>query len=169
MRPCGPSLFKDFFIHFKIFFFPIVAFGGFSFSLSASVYGYVNFGQSALFSGPPYNFSVLQVGFNKFACFFGAVVGLATVGPFSDWVSIWATKRNGGIREPEMRLPALIPHLLLMVMGEVIASVGADHRWTWEPIVIVGYFFTDLQVSMNLLYQSMQLTRYRLPPFLASP
>jgi MFS family permease len=85
------SLFKDFFVPFKIFFFPIVAFGGFSFSWSASVYGYVNFGQSALFSAPPYNFTVLQVGFTNFACFLGAVVGLATAGPFSDWVSMQAT------------------------------------------------------------------------------
>jgi hypothetical protein len=78
------SLFKDFFIPFKIFFFPIVAFGGVSFSWSASVYGYVNFGQSALFLGPLYDFTVSQVGFTNFACFLGAVVGLATAGPFSD-------------------------------------------------------------------------------------
>ena len=47
------NLAGDFFITFKIFFFPIVAFGGFSFSWSASLYGYINFGQSQLFSQPP--------------------------------------------------------------------------------------------------------------------
>jgi hypothetical protein len=49
-----------------------------------------------------------------------------------------------------MRLPALIPYLILMVIGEVMASVGAENQWPWEPIVIVGYFFTGVQVS-NIL------------------
>ena len=156
------SLVKDFFIPFKIFFFPIVAFGGFSFSWSSSVYGYVNFGQSALFSAAPYDFTVLQVGYTNFACFVGALVGLATAGPLSDWVSMQATKRNRGIREPEMRLPALIPYLILMVIGEVDASVGAQNKWSWEPIVIVGYFCTGLQVMFLELSVSGDPTDRRL-------
>ena len=43
----------------------------------------------------------------NFAILIGAFIGLATAGPFSDWVSARATKKNNGIREPEMRLPAM--------------------------------------------------------------
>ena len=144
------ALARDVLITFKIFFFPIVAFGGFSFSWSASLYGYINFGQSQLFSQPPYNFDVLHIGYTNFACFVGTLVGLATAGPLSDWIAHRSTQRNGGIREPEMRLPALVPFVLLAVIGQVISAVGAQKQWTWEPIVIVGYFFTGIQVSFTI-------------------
>ncbi len=141
------NLTRDVLITFKIFFFPIVAFGGFSFSWSASLFGYVNFGQAQLFSAEPYNFDVLQIGFTNFACAVGALVGLATAGPLSDWVADRSTRKNNGIREPEMRLPAMIPFVILAIIGEVITAVGAQNQWRWEPIVIVGYFCIGVQVS----------------------
>ena len=143
------NLTRDVLITFKIFFFPIVAFGGFSFSWSASLYGYVNFGQAQLFSAPPYNFDVLQIGFTNFACFVGTLAGLATAGPLSDWVAERGTRRNGGIREPEMRLPAMIPFVILAIIGEVVVAVGSQNQWSWEPIVIIGYFCIGLQVSIR--------------------
>lgn len=144
------NLARDFLITFKVFCFPIVAFGGFSFAWSAALFGYVNFGQSQLFSQAPYNFSVLQIGFTNFSCFVGALVGLATAGPLSDWIAERSTKRNRGIREPEMRLPALVPYVILAVIGQVISAVGSQNQWGWEPIVIVGYFFTGMQVSSTI-------------------
>ena len=41
----------------------------------------------------------------NFAILAGALIGLATAGPLSDWVSARVTKRNRGITEPGMRLP----------------------------------------------------------------
>ena len=163
------SLVRDFLVPFKIFFFPIVAFGGFSFAWAASVYGYINFDQSQLLAAPPYNFTILQVGYSNFACFVGAMVGLFTAGPFSDWVSMLATRRNKGVREPEMRLPALIPYLVLMVIGEVVSSVGADNKWSWKPIIIVGYFCAGLQVSSGPKFGLLLLIVYRLLRSQASP
>lgn len=43
----------------------------------------------------------------NFAILIGAFIGLGTAGPLSDWVSARATKKNRGIREPEMRLQAM--------------------------------------------------------------
>jgi hypothetical protein len=43
----------------------------------------------------------------NFAILIGALIGLATAGPLSDWVSARATKKNRGVREPEMRLAAM--------------------------------------------------------------
>ncbi|KAF5644092.1 HOL1 substrate-H+ antiporter [Fusarium sp. NRRL 52700] len=47
-----------------------------------------------------------SIGFLNFSILVGALIGFVTAGPFSDWVSAKATTRNGGIREPEMSLPA---------------------------------------------------------------
>ena len=94
---------------------------------------------------------MLQVGYTNFACFVGTLVGLATAGPLSDWVADRSTRRNGGIREPEMRLPALVPFIILAVIGQVISAVGAQNQWTWEPVVVVEYFFTGIQVSSQHL------------------
>ena len=156
------NLIRDVLITFKIFFFPIVLFASCSFSWSASLFGYVNFGQAQLFSGAPYNFDVLHIGFTNFACFVGTIVGLATAGPFSDWIADRSTRRNGGIREPEMRLPAMIPFVLLAILGEVITAVGAQNQWSWEPIVIVGYFCIGLQVSIRTTICSIPLATSRL-------
>ncbi|KAK0945149.1 hypothetical protein LTS01_026068, partial [Friedmanniomyces endolithicus] len=59
------------------------------------------------FANPPYNFRPQSIGFMNFAILVGAMIGLATAGPFSDWISARATRKNRGIREPEMRLPAM--------------------------------------------------------------
>ena len=142
------GLIRDFWVPIKIFFFPIVCFGGMAFTTSASQYLFINLTQSQMLESPPYNFSGLQVGFTNFAAFIGAVIGLITAGPISDWISMRATIRNKGIREPEMRLPALIPYILIMVIGNVIIAVGVDRGWTWYPIVIVGFTFIGIQVCV---------------------
>jgi len=130
-----------------VFFFPIVLFAGFSFSWSASQYLYINLDQSQTFQPPPYLFSPLIVGMTNWAVFGGALIGLFTAGPLSDWFSQRQTDRNNGVREPEMRLPTLIPYLICAVIGNVIASVGADNSWPWEAIVIVGYGCIGIQVA----------------------
>lgn len=75
------------------------------------------------------------------------MIGLATAGPLSDWVSARATKRNGGIREPEMRLPAMIPYVIIMYLGNIIVSVGYQKHWPWEVIVLIGYTCAGIQVA----------------------
>lgn len=47
-------------------------------------------------------------GFFNFAILIGALLGLLTAGPLSDWISMRATIKNNGVREPEMRLPAMV-------------------------------------------------------------
>ena len=65
----------------------------------------------------------------------------------SDWISMRATKKNGGIREPEMRLPAMIPYVIIMYFGNIIVSVGYQHQWPWEAIVIIAYTCAGIQVA----------------------
>lgn len=101
------SIFIDLWIPWKLFAFPIVEFASFVVSWSCSSFLTINLTQSQAFAAPPYNFSSQTIGFFNFAILGGAMLGLFTAGPLSDWVSARATKKNRGIREPEMRLPAM--------------------------------------------------------------
>jgi len=96
-----------------MFAFPIVEFASFVVSWSCSSFLTINLTQSQVLAAPPYNWSPLAVGQTNWAILVGASVGLATAGPFSDWVAAQMTKRNGGIREPEMRLLAMIPYVIV--------------------------------------------------------
>jgi len=97
----------DLWIPWKLFAFPIVEFAAFVVSWSCSSFLTINLTQSQNFSVPPYNFNSQSIGFMNFAILIGAFIGLGTAGPLSDWVSARATRKNGGVREPEMRLPAM--------------------------------------------------------------
>ncbi|EXJ95080.1 hypothetical protein A1O1_00198 [Capronia coronata CBS 617.96] len=141
------SVLLDVWIPWKLFAFPIVEFASFVVSWSCSSFLTLNLTQTQAFAAPPYNWSSQTIGFTNFAIFAGALIGLATAGPFSDWVSARATARNKGIREPEMRLPAMIPYVIIMYLGNIIVSVGYEHQWPWQAIVIIGYTCAGIQVS----------------------
>lgn len=112
--------------------FPIVEFSAFVVSWTASSFLTLNLTQSQAFAAPPYNFSSTKIGFFDFAILIGAFIGLFTAGPLSDAVAARLTKRNKGIREPEMRLLAMIPYVILMVIGNVIVAVGYERAWDWK-------------------------------------
>lgn len=59
----------------------------------------------------------------------GARLGLVTAGTFSDWVSAKLTERNKGIREPEVRLLAVVPYVLIMLLGNFIVAFGLQNHW----------------------------------------
>ena len=101
------AILMDLWIPWKLFAFPIVEFSAFVVSWSCSSFLTLNLTQSQNFAYPPYNYNPQNIGFMNFAILIGALIGLATAGRFSDWVSARATKKNKGIREPEMRLLAM--------------------------------------------------------------
>lgn len=137
----------DLWIPWKLFAFPIVEFSAFVVSWSCSSFLTLNLTQSQNFAAPPYGFNSQNIGFMNFAILIGAMIGLATAGPFSDWVSARATRKNHGIREPEMRLPAMIPYVLIMILGNFIVAFGYEKKWPWEVIVIIGYTCAGIQVA----------------------
>lgn len=141
------SMFRAFWTPIRLFAFPIIEWASFVFSWSASCFLYVNLTQSQVFSEPPYNFTSSQVGYTNFATFVGATIGLLISGPFSDWVSMRATKKNQGIREPEMRLPSLIPYAIVVILQMVIISVGYQYKWHWAIIVIIGFTLNGIQIA----------------------
>ncbi|KAJ9326902.1 hypothetical protein DTO027B5_4728 [Paecilomyces variotii] len=140
------TLLLNFWIPWKLHLYPIVEFAAFIVSWGASCYLTINLTQSQAFAGPPYNFSSQTIGFFNFAVWIGALIGMVTNGPLSDWISMRATKRNRGIREPEMRLPAMIPYLIISILGNFIVAFGSEYKWDWRVIVIVGYTCAGIQV-----------------------
>ncbi|KAL5116349.1 hypothetical protein ACEQ8H_005697 [Pleosporales sp. CAS-2024a] len=141
------SIFLDLWTPWKLFAFPIVEFAAFVVSWSCSSFLTINLTQSQVLAAPPYHFTPVEVGFTNFAVMVGAFIGLFTAGPLSDWLSARSTRRNGGIREPEMRLPALIPYVVIMFLGNVVVAVGYQHKWPWQAIVVIGFGCAGIQVA----------------------
>lgn len=111
--------------------FPTVESSAFVVSWTASSFLTLNLTQSQVFAAPPHNFPSTKIGFFNFAILIGAFISLFTVGPLSHAVAARLTKRNKGIREPEMRLLAMIPYIILMVIGNVIVAIGYERAWDW--------------------------------------
>jgi len=61
------------------------------------------------------------------------------------------TKRNGGIREPEMRLPAMMISFIASPLACVLYGVGIDRRLHWMvPTVGLGLFNFAVVQAMNV-------------------
>jgi len=127
--------------------FPIVEFAAFVVSWTASSFLTLNLTQSQAFAVPPYNFTSSKIGFFNCAILVGAFIGLFTAGPLSDFIAARLTKRNGGIREPEMRLLAMVPYVIIMIIGNIVVAVGYERHWDWKIIVIIGYTCAGIQVA----------------------
>lgn len=126
------TLLFAFWTPWKLLAFPIVELAAFVVSWSASLFLSINLTQSQAFAAPPYNFNSQTIGFFNFAIWIGSFIGLATNGPLSDWISMRATKKNRGIREPEMRLPALIPFVIIGIIGNFVIAFGYEYHWDWR-------------------------------------
>jgi hypothetical protein len=137
---------RDIIIPFRIATYPIVLFASCCVGFAANCLLVLNLLESPGFSRPPYSFAPGSVGFVNFALMAGGIFGLATAGPFSDWISMKLTRRNNGIREPEMRLPSFIPFLIIGFIGMLVAALGWQHLWPWEAVVVVGFGFTGVLV-----------------------
>ena len=142
--------------------YPIVEFASFVVSFSASGFLLANLTQQQALSPPPWRFSSQSVGFTNFALLAGGLMGLLTSGPLSDWVANYLTKRNNGVREPEMRLVTMVPYVLIMVIGSVVTAVGYDYHWRWEVIIVIGYTCLGIQVtSLPSIASTYAIDSYR--------
>ncbi|KAJ5380255.1 uncharacterized protein N7496_002683 [Penicillium cataractarum] len=88
----------------------------------------------------PWQIGLCFIG-NLIGCVFGIVLG----GPFSDWIADYFTKRNGGIREPEMRLPAIVLTIIASPLSLVLYGVGIQNKMHWM-VPTLGLFFNAFAV-----------------------
>lgn len=138
---------RDLTTPFVVFFNPIVFWSALMLAGPADLLLLFNLTESGLFSSPAYAWSPGAVGYSNFAFFVGGIVGVATAGPLSDWVAARATKKNDGIREAEMRLPALIPYVAFFIVSHVVGAVGYQRLWPWQAIIVCGFGFSGLAVT----------------------
>lgn len=131
-QPHEGSMVKEFILPWELLLFPIVEFAAFVVSFSASSSLMLNLTQSQAFAAPPYNLGSETIGFFNFAILIGAMIGLFTSGPLSDYVAAVLTRRNRGIREPEMRLLAMVPYVILLIISNVVVAVGYEKKWNWK-------------------------------------
>lgn len=97
-----------------------------------------------------YDFESYQVGLCFISGVIGALIGIFAGGHLSDWVADVLTKRNGGVREPEMRLPAMIPPLITTPLALILFGVGIEQRLHWIcPTVGLGLCMFFLPHSFN--------------------
>jgi hypothetical protein len=86
-----------------------------------------------------YNFEPWQVGLCFLAAIIGSILGIPAGGHFGDISADWFTKRNGGVRDPEMRLPAMTLSLITTPLALVLYGVGIEHKLHWMcPTIGLG-------------------------------
>ncbi|KAM5349872.1 hypothetical protein ACJ41O_006377 [Fusarium nematophilum] len=78
-----------------------------------------------------YGFEAWQSGLCFIASIIGALIGNFFGGRVSDFVADIMTKRNSGVREPEMRLPTIIISVITAPLGLVLYGVGIDKALHW--------------------------------------
>ncbi|KAH7125538.1 major facilitator superfamily domain-containing protein [Dendryphion nanum] len=138
---------RDTWTPIKVFFNPIIFWAGLMLAGPADLVLFFNMSESVVLGHAPYNLNPEQVGYTNFAFVIGAVLGLATAGPYSDWVAARATRKNNGIREAEMRLPALWIYMVVTILSIILGGVAYQHQWNWGHIIVWGYGLGGLSVT----------------------
>lgn len=108
---------------------------GFIFAFGCTA-GIVSFNTiSEILTDEPYNFSTTATGLVFFAALVGNFIGWGT-GVLSDQVVIFLARRNGGVKEPEMRLWMLIPCSIYAVLGYMLYGWGAQTGAHWMTVAV---------------------------------
>lgn len=88
-----------------------------------------------MLESPPYNFSDGSVGLTNLAALVGSLLGYLT-SFFSDRIVIFFARRNSGVKEPEMRLWALIPCFVYTVVGYELYGWGPSTKSHWITVCL---------------------------------
>ena len=78
-----------------------------------------------------YGFLPWQSGLCFVAGIVGSLLGIFAGGWCSDWTANFLTRRNNGIREPEMRLPSMMLGLIASPLALILYGVGIQNKLHW--------------------------------------
>jgi len=92
---------------------------------------------SQIFSAPPYNFTVSQVGLTNLSSFVASLLATLIAEPLTDGIARFMARKNGGVYEPEFRLPILISYLVFTTVGFFAWGQAAQNQAPWPVAVIV--------------------------------
>ncbi|KAH9443200.1 hypothetical protein Pst134EB_027550 [Puccinia striiformis f. sp. tritici] len=103
----------------------------------------------------PYSYTTIGSGYMSFAGILGALAGFVQGGPIVDYFTKILTRRNNGIFEPEMRLPAILPCLIFTPLGLLLYGLGLQYHLSWvsapAALFFLNYSLTST-TSITLTY-----------------
>ncbi|KAK1250448.1 hypothetical protein MKX08_010451 [Trichoderma sp. CBMAI-0020] len=98
-----------------------------------------------------YGFASYQVGLCYIAAVIGSLFGLPAGGHLGDKVADILTKRNNGIREPEMRLPAVMISAITAPLALILYGVGIQYKLHWIcPTIGLGLLSFSITQSNTI-------------------
>ncbi|KAI9759957.1 MAG: hypothetical protein M4579_001990 [Chaenotheca gracillima] len=94
---------------------------------------------AAIFTLPPYNFSVSQTGLISLSPFILTLVGELISGPLNDWLCLHLARKNRGVYESEFRLILIIVSALLGTAGFFGFGATVHYQTHWSgPVITFG-------------------------------
>lgn len=94
---------------------------------------------ASIFTLPPYNFTVSQVGLISISPFILTLIGEVIAGPLNDYICLVLARRNHGIYEPEFRLVLMFPVMLLGITGFFGFGASVHYQTHWiGPVLTFG-------------------------------
>lgn len=103
-----------------------------------------------------YGFESYQVGLCFVSAILGSLFGIPAGGHLGDKTADYFTRRNGGIREPEMRLPIIVLSLISTPLALVLYGVGIHHQLHWM-VPTVGLGLCKLETLLPVLVYANQV------------
>ncbi|CAK7219707.1 hypothetical protein SBRCBS47491_003938 [Sporothrix bragantina] len=86
---------------------------------------------SQTFTKAPYGWKTGSLGLLSISGFIGAVLAFFLGGKLIDIIANRMTRANGGVRQPEFRLPAIVIPALIGPMGILIFGLTVSHHTMW--------------------------------------
>ncbi|CEF83743.1 hypothetical protein FGSG_09128 [Fusarium graminearum PH-1] len=135
---------------FKMLGSPVVIWGCFLLTICLNWLVLLANTQSQIFSGPPYNFSVAQVGLTNLSSFVGTFIATALAGLIVDGLAKFMAGRNQGVYEPEFRLPILALLATLSASGFFGwgQSLSKGEPWSIPVILCLGLINVGIQLGI---------------------
>lgn len=90
---------------------------------------------SEIMTNEPYNFSTTATGLMFLSALVGSVFGYFT-GVFADTIVVFFARRNGGVKEPEMRLWTLCISFIYAGLGYLLYGWAADAGLPWIAVAV---------------------------------
>lgn len=140
-------LLRDVLTPFRICTYPIIIWAAVALGGSVNINLFYALTESEVLAAPPYNFSIPAVGYSNFGFMCGGIIGLLTAGPLSDYFARSLARKNNGVREAEMRLPALLPFFCTTIIGLVVGGLALQRQWSWPILVVIGYGCAGITVT----------------------
>ncbi|KAK8099745.1 uncharacterized protein PG998_012986 [Apiospora kogelbergensis] len=95
---------------------------------------------------PPYNWPEESSGYIAFGALFGFLLAVP-LSFSSDRLAAHLTRRNGGIREAEMRLGVMLPAMVIAPAGLILYGLTAEHNLHW-----MGYLMGNGMMSWGAYF-----------------